>query len=131
MCDIYPLNTHFHNTLTKMPKSLKCLSFFILGKLLDLPYFLIIPSLVTQKNIFIIEKDKITNKQKFGRNFDIIIFWLYFQLDMNVYSVWRFMLDENEKLGRARLATVQMIQVRKFDNVEYNELLGVDPGRHG
>jgi hypothetical protein len=31
---------------------------------------------------------------------------------MNVYSVWRFMLDENEKLSRARLATVQMIQVK-------------------
>ena len=44
----------------------------------------------------------------------------YFQLDMNVYSVWRFMLDENEKLGRARLATVQMIQVRKFDNIAKN-----------
>ena len=44
-------------------------------------------------------------------------FLYYFQLDMNVYSVWRFMLDENEKLGRARLATVQMIQVRKFDNI--------------
>jgi hypothetical protein len=49
----------------------------------------------------------------FGRHFlTFQYFYLKFQLDMNVYSVWRFMLDENEKLGRARLATVQMIQVR-------------------
>lgn len=30
---------------------------------------------------------------------------------MNVYSVWRFILEENEKLAKVRLATVHMVQV--------------------
>jgi len=33
---------------------------------------------------------------------------------LNVFTIWRIILEENEKLCRARLATVQMIQVKIF-----------------
>ena len=42
---------------------------------------------------------------------------------MNVYSVWRFILDENEKLARARLATVQMIQVIYLATVQMIQVI--------
>ena len=51
------------------------------------------------------------------------IFIFSLQIDMNVYSVWRFMLEENEKLSRARLATVQMIQVQQQQQQQQQQQL--------